>query len=132
MKCLQPPNRTASGTQTWLPRKHIVNLCRNTPPCGIKLVVHVSVAGYFALYEELDLLPDVAIAEEARESEKGGEGSRAIFRSIMVAPMRYSVLDDYTRCVNVEAPKAPAFLNGDTELYGTYGNDFELDTHDHL
>ncbi|KAJ4287831.1 hypothetical protein N0V88_007541 [Collariella sp. IMI 366227] len=48
-----------------------------------------------ALYLELDLLPDVSIAEEARES--GNDGSTAIFEHIMGQPTRYAVMDDY-RC----------------------------------
>lgn len=45
-----------------------------------------AVAGYFALYEELGLLPDVSICEEAREGLS--EGSRAIYNHIMSQPVR--------------------------------------------
>ncbi|KAI1368183.1 hypothetical protein F5Y08DRAFT_296776 [Xylaria arbuscula] len=71
-------------------------------------------AGYDALYMELDLLPDVSIAEEARESEN--EGSRRIFESIMSGSVRYAVMDDFTRAINTTNPHSPAFLNGDTEV----------------
>ncbi len=71
-------------------------------------------AGFAGLYSELDLLPDVSIAEEARES--GTEGGQAIFDKIMAAPMRYAVMDDFHLSVDAEDPRAPAFLNGDTTV----------------
>jgi hypothetical protein len=73
-----------------------------------------AVAGYTALYFELDLLPDVSIAEEARES--GNDGSTAIFEHIMSQPTRYAVMDDYRRTVNLAKPRAGACLNGDTAI----------------
>ncbi len=69
-------------------------------------------AGYAKLYAELDLLPDVSTAEEARES--GNAGSCAIFDSIMAAPVKYAVMDDYTCSLNTTDPRFPAFLNADT------------------
>lgn len=68
-----------------------------------------AVAGYTELYRELGLLPDVFIAEEARECSNDN-----IFEDIMGAPARYAVMDDYTRTVNLVNPKLGAFLNGDT------------------
>jgi hypothetical protein len=70
------------------------------------------------LYLELDLLPDVTIAEEAREAGEinNSEGSTAIFRHIMGHPLRHRVMDDYTRTVNLDNPEAGACLNGDTAL----------------
>jgi len=44
-----------------------------------------AVAGYTDLYLELQLLPDVSIAEEARDNE--GKG-RAIFDEIMAQPVK--------------------------------------------
>lgn len=73
-----------------------------------------AVAGYTALYFELDLLPEVSISEEARES--GNDGSTAIFEHIMSQPTRYAVMDDYTRTVNLANPRAGACLNGDTAV----------------
>ncbi|EFR03918.1 hypothetical protein MGYG_06917 [Nannizzia gypsea CBS 118893] len=71
-------------------------------------------AGYDSLYAELDLLPDVSIAEEARESKT--EGGRAIFDAVMAVPYRYAVMNDYTLSITLENPKFPAYLNGDTEV----------------
>ncbi|KAI0538567.1 hypothetical protein GGR58DRAFT_292531 [Xylaria digitata] len=71
-------------------------------------------AGYDALYLELELLPDVSIAEEARES--GTEGGRRIYESIMSRPCRYAVMDDFTLRIETDNPRFPAFLNGDTEV----------------
>ncbi|KAJ0419521.1 hypothetical protein BJY00DRAFT_313910 [Aspergillus carlsbadensis] len=65
--------------------------------------------GYFDLYVELGLLPDVAIAEEARDSQAG----RAIYETIMKAPVRYAYMDDYNRCLWPES-LAGTYLNGDT------------------
>jgi hypothetical protein len=71
-------------------------------------------AGYSTLYAELDILPEASIAEEAREST--AEGSHAIYESIMAAPVRYSVMDDYTLTIHAENPVSPARLNGDTDV----------------
>lgn len=71
-------------------------------------------AGYADLYAELDVLPDVSIAELARESE--ADGSRMIYDSIMSAPARFSVMNDYDRTVETITPSIPAFLNGDTAV----------------
>ncbi|KAL2811478.1 hypothetical protein BJX63DRAFT_398942 [Aspergillus granulosus] len=68
-----------------------------------------AVGGYFDLYTELCLLPEVAIAEEARDSEAG----QAIYEAIMKAPVRYAYMDDYNRCLRSQ-PLAGAYLNGDT------------------
>ncbi|WYZ43630.1 hypothetical protein EsH8_VII_000066 [Colletotrichum jinshuiense] len=76
-------------------------------------------AGFETLYNDLSLLPDVSIAEEARES--GTDGGRAIFGSIMASPFRYAVMNDYTLRINTENPKTPAFLNGDTDVYWRLG-----------
>lgn len=71
-------------------------------------------AGYANLYAELDILPDVSIAEEARES--GKVGSRAMYNSIMSVSARFSVMSDYDRTINTLNPSTPAFLNGDTAV----------------
>ncbi|KAF6789091.1 hypothetical protein CSOJ01_14847 [Colletotrichum sojae] len=74
-----------------------------------------AVAGYAGLYEELHLLPEVSIAEEARDNSSN-EGSKAIFESIMGKPVCYRVLDDYTRSCHADKPICPAFMNGDTAV----------------
>lgn len=71
-----------------------------------------AVAGYLALYEELGLLPDVSICEEAREGQS--EGSRAIYKHILSQPVRYAVMNDYERTVHEWDPKPGSHLNGDT------------------
>ncbi|KAL0933884.1 uncharacterized protein CTRU02_210683 [Colletotrichum truncatum] len=71
-----------------------------------------AVAGYTTLYNELDILPDVSIAEEARDNSK----STSIFESIMAQDIKYRVMDDYTRTVHLEHPSAGAFLNCDTAV----------------
>ncbi|KAJ0335072.1 hypothetical protein COL922a_009809 [Colletotrichum nupharicola] len=68
-------------------------------------------AGYKALYDELDLLPDVSIAEEARDN-----GHMDIFDAIVKQPVRYAVMNDYTRTVELENPRPGACLNGDTAV----------------
>ncbi|KAK2033588.1 hypothetical protein LX32DRAFT_635273 [Colletotrichum zoysiae] len=73
-------------------------------------------AGYTSLYKELDLLPEVSIAEEARDNKQGGA---AIFEHIISQPVRYKVLDDYTRTANLENPQAGVYLNGDTAVRST-------------
>ncbi|KAJ4398157.1 hypothetical protein N0V85_006354 [Neurospora sp. IMI 360204] len=78
-----------------------------------------AVAGYDGLYHELDILPEVSIAEEARESSAAKAGSKAIFDHIMKQPVCYAVLDDYTRSVHHQNPRSPAFMNGDTAVRST-------------
>jgi hypothetical protein len=70
-----------------------------------------AVAGYTGLYRDLKLLPDVSIAEEARDNR-----SNDIFEDIMLQPVRYAIINDYRRTVNVEHAALPASLNGDTAV----------------
>ncbi|WYZ39552.1 hypothetical protein EsH8_III_001466 [Colletotrichum jinshuiense] len=72
-----------------------------------------AVAGYNTLYGELNLLPDISIAEEARDN-----GHFDIFEAIVSQDKRYAVMDDYTRTVNLESPRAGS-LNGDTAVRST-------------
>lgn len=65
-------------------------------------------AGYTELYLELDILPDVHIAEEAREC-----GNLTIYEAIVSQSVRYSIMNDYTRSIDLEN-RQPAHLNGDT------------------
>ncbi|KAL3456167.1 hypothetical protein BJX64DRAFT_294356 [Aspergillus heterothallicus] len=66
--------------------------------------------GYTDLYNELGLLPDVAIAEEARDNYDSGQ---MIYQAIMQAPIRYAYMDDYIGQLRVK-PILEACLNGDT------------------
>ncbi|KAB5575734.1 hypothetical protein GE09DRAFT_602608 [Coniochaeta sp. 2T2.1] len=75
-----------------------------------------AVAGYDKLYQELNILPEVSIAEEARDNASAKAGSKAIFDHIMSQPVCYAVLDDYTRTANPNNPRCPAFMNGDTAV----------------
>ncbi|RJE19722.1 hypothetical protein PHISCL_07935 [Aspergillus sclerotialis] len=84
-------------------------------------------AGYIDLYQELDLRPDIAIAEEARES--GTEGGEAIFRIIMVAPIKFQIMDDLHRTITPET-QVPAFLNGDTVVRWILGQRYPLPRQD--
>ncbi|KAB8356327.1 hypothetical protein FH972_023911 [Carpinus fangiana] len=72
-----------------------------------------AVGGYLDLYKELDILPEVHIAEEARENKPTGA---AIFELLMSSPCRYEVMNDYTRSINAENPRPLAQLNGDTAV----------------
>lgn len=90
-----------------------------------------AVAGYNGLYSDLDILPDVSIAEEARDSvmrsrRQGREGSDSsnssqdIFRQIVRHPVRWQVMDDYAGRVNLDLPKPARYgLNGDTAVFST-------------
>lgn len=69
-----------------------------------------AVAGYVDLYKELDILPEVHIAEEARSA-----GSMVIYNDIMAKPVRYAVMHDYTRTIS-PTPRFGAALNDDTAV----------------
>ncbi|CAG8981775.1 hypothetical protein HYALB_00004717 [Hymenoscyphus albidus] len=94
--CIWHPDLASEETYREVAKKH--------PALRYQVGRACAVAGFLDLYHELGLLPDVSMAEEARESKMGGENSRAIYESIMSAPCRY-------------APVSPAFLNGDTTCY---------------
>jgi hypothetical protein len=70
-----------------------------------------AVAGYSDLYRELDILSEVHIAEEAREA-----GSLGICEDIMSKPMRYAVVNDYSRTISA-IPGLRACLYEDTAIY---------------
>lgn len=69
-----------------------------------------AVAGYKTLYAELDILPEIHIAEEARDA-----GSADILLSILSKPLRYKVMDDYNRCIQLERPQL-ASIDGNTAV----------------
>jgi hypothetical protein len=71
-------------------------------------------AGYHVLFQELDLLPEVSIAEEARESET--DGGKLIYDEIMGFKSRYAVMDDCKRTIELCNYECPAYLNGNTEV----------------
>ncbi|OHW91562.1 hypothetical protein CSPAE12_09867 [Colletotrichum incanum] len=86
-----------------------------------------AVAGYNALYHELGLLPDVSIAEEARESSTRSED---IFDTIMRQPVCCTILNNYTRSYNSKTPFSPAFINGDTAIRATLDIRFRLNIYE--
>lgn len=87
-------------------------LARHCPAMRYQVGRACAAAGYVGLYKELDLLPDVSIAEEAREG--GTDGGHEMYELIMALPAKYAVINDRDRMINTENPKAPAYLNGDT------------------
>ncbi|KAL4937827.1 hypothetical protein BDV06DRAFT_226610 [Aspergillus oleicola] len=70
-----------------------------------------TVANYVGLYKELELLPDIRIVEEARDNK-----ATEIFDSIMASPVKYDVMNDYNRTVNLESPKVALYLNSGTAV----------------
>jgi hypothetical protein len=95
-------------------------LVRRYPAMAYHVGRACAVAGYLELYQELDILPDVHIAEEAREC-----GNLEIFNAIMSQPMRYSIMNDYTLEVD-PTNRQQAFLNGDTAVRWTLDFKIEL------
>ncbi|KAE8152769.1 hypothetical protein BDV25DRAFT_137576 [Aspergillus avenaceus] len=95
-------------------------LVKKYPSMAYQAARACAVAGYHALYCSLNVLPEVHIAEEARDinSREENWGSHLIYQTIMGQPHRYSIMDDYTRSVNVYQPR-PAPLNGDTAVYSS-------------
>ncbi|THX56761.1 hypothetical protein D6D11_03400 [Aureobasidium pullulans] len=67
-----------------------------------------AVANYDDLYKELDILPEVGIAEEAREN-----GSEAIYSAIVKQPVKYAVFNDYSNSLVLENPPISP-MNGNT------------------
>lgn len=95
-------------------------LARHCPAMRYQVGRACAAAGYVGLYKELDLLPDVSIAEEAREGDT--DGGREIYELIMAAPAKYAVINDRGRTINTENPKVPAYLNADTCVRWTLEN----------
>lgn len=75
-----------------------------------------AVAGYNDLYHQLGLLPEVHIAEEARDA-----GSMEIFNSILEADTKYDIMDDYRLHGTLSENRLPnkGHLNGDTAVRST-------------
>lgn len=79
-----------------------------------------AVAGYIDLYKELDPLPEVHVAEEAgyASMQKSSNGSQQIYQHILSQPVKFEIMNDYTRTVNI-AGRRVASLNGDTAAYSS-------------
>ncbi|KAH6605498.1 hypothetical protein Trco_004651 [Trichoderma cornu-damae] len=88
-------------------------LARRYPDMAYHAVRACAVAGYTSLYQELvaehKLVPEVAVAEEARAC-----GSKQIYEAIVGSPMKYAAMDDYTRSV-LAKPRLSG-LNGDVAV----------------
>jgi hypothetical protein len=91
-------------------------LARRYPQMAYHIGRACAVAGYTDLYVDLQILPEVHIAEEAREC-----GNKAIFDAIMANPVKYSVMNDYNRSVDIANPRC-APLNGDTAVRSSLEN----------
>ncbi|OAA61501.1 hypothetical protein ISF_05580 [Cordyceps fumosorosea ARSEF 2679] len=103
--CIWYPETAAEETYRELARRY--------PRMAQQVARACAVAGYAALYGELratgTVLPDVAVAEEARAC-----GSVEIYEAVMREPVRYGVMDDYSR--SIRADPQPSGLNGDTAV----------------
>lgn len=119
--CIWYPDTASKDTYRQLARRY--------PQMRYQVGRACAVAGYKDLYSELDLLPDVAIAEEARDSVmrsrrrrvddccRSSSGSQDIFDQIVRHPVRWQVMNDYLRSVDLDCPKpASCGLNGDTAV----------------
>lgn len=88
------------------------------------LVYHVAracaIAGFIDLYRDLDVLPEVHVAEEACHASlsKVNKGSEAIYQDIMAHGVKYTMMNDYTRTVDIANP-CVGCLNGDTAVYSS-------------
>ena len=83
-------------------------LTRRYPHMAFHVGRACTVAGYTQLHQELDILSDVHIAEEAREC-----GSLAIHEAVVSQIVRYSNMNEYTLSVDLDY-RQPAHLNVDT------------------
>jgi hypothetical protein len=88
-------------------------LARRYPNMAYQVGRACAVAGYPDLYRELEILPEVHIAEEAREAR-----DLAIYEDIMSKPVRYAIMDDHNHTTSTN-PGPGACLNGDTAVYSS-------------
>ncbi|CAN8106453.1 unnamed protein product [Discula destructiva] len=117
-----PPDMDAEDTPycIWhpvVPEKETLRaLASRYPRMKYQIGRACAVAGedYADVYRDLRILPDVHIAEEAREA-----GNKAIYESIMAEKTRYDVMNDYERTVRETSEDhllGGALLNGDTAV----------------
>ncbi|RBR18573.1 uncharacterized protein FIESC28_06028 [Fusarium coffeatum] len=104
--CIWHPDIATEETYRSLASKH--------PDMKYQVGRACAAAGYHSLWKELDLLPEVTHAEEARES--GTDGGKLIYEEIMEFKYRYAIMDDCNRTIELWDYKCPAYLNGDTEV----------------
>ncbi|PKY00970.1 hypothetical protein P168DRAFT_292893 [Aspergillus campestris IBT 28561] len=79
-----------------------------------------AIAGYIDLYKELDPVPEVHVAEEASHAgiQRSNKGSQEIARRIISQPVKFAIMNDYTRTVDIANPRI-AFLNADTAVHSS-------------
>ncbi|KAJ5280180.1 hypothetical protein N7478_005552 [Penicillium angulare] len=77
-----------------------------------------AVGGYIDLYKELDILPEVHIAEEAGYAQRNRKGSQEIYQNILSQPVKFAIMNDYKRTVDVSGRRVTP-LNGDTAAYSS-------------
>jgi hypothetical protein len=99
--CIWYPAVASEGTYRELARRY--------PQMRYLVGRACAVAGYAALLQELDLLPEVHIAEEARDN-----GHMGIFEALIKSPIKYAAMSDYDR--TMQDPPRVAHLNGDTAV----------------
>ncbi|KAJ5120600.1 uncharacterized protein N7515_009988 [Penicillium bovifimosum] len=106
----------------WYPEPPSQETLRNLVKRYPNMIYHAArscaVAGYFDLYLELQVLPEVHVAAEARDASlaRKNKGSEAIYEQIMSNHVKFEIMNDYDRSVNLQNPR-PAHLNGDTAVF---------------
>lgn len=117
----ETPNLSRIVSGTPIPRKkiHTGSSPSATLRCDIKLVGPVLRPGMSIFTRNLSLSYFLTsrIAEEAREG-KTIEGNE-IYQMILSSPVKYLVMDNFTRSITINTPSASAFLNGDTATSST-------------
>ncbi|KAH7035721.1 uncharacterized protein B0I36DRAFT_240088 [Microdochium trichocladiopsis] len=94
-------------------------LAQRYPPLKYNVGRACAVAGYHELYESLGLLPDLAIAEEARDNMSRNPKSKIILDAVLGQSQQWLVMDDYSRSVREQPERAHHGLNGDTAVRST-------------
>lgn len=84
-------------------------LARRYPQLKYNVGRACAVKGIWPQTIGLALVPEVSIAEEARDN-----GYMGLYHEIMSHPIQYAVLDDYTRTANIDGK--PAKLSGNTAV----------------
>ncbi|KAF3034810.1 hypothetical protein E8E12_005706 [Didymella heteroderae] len=96
----------------WHPKTPSQDTCRallrRYPQMNYQIGRVCAVAGYTDLYQSLSLLPEVHIAEEARDNVNFD-----MYTAITSQPVKYAVFNDYTRTYTPSSPR-PSLINGDT------------------
>jgi hypothetical protein len=96
----------------WHPKTPSQDTCRallqRYPQMNYQIGRVCAIAGYTDLYHSLSLLPEVHIAEEAREA-----CNFDIYNTITSQPAKYAVFNDYMRTYTPSTPRL-SLINGDT------------------